>query len=249
MEITGRRKAAILISGLGPEIAARVYKHLGEQEIEQVTIELAQSESAFGTERLAVIEEFLELREANTYLNEGGIAYARTILEKAFGASKAKDILERLTTSLAPRPFDALRNADPTQLLTFLQGEHPQTIALVLAYIRPVPAALVLKGLPQDVAADVARRVATMERTTLASGQVLIEPEVEVAVWYASLDQPASRIIRLYRDHGTSEQYTLSSRPTSTSSGCPRASSPPTTSCCSSPCSPTTSCASSARRR
>ncbi len=192
MEITGRRKAAILISGLGPEIAARVYKHLGEQEIEQVTVELARSEATHSDERMAVLEEFRDLREAHTYLAEGGIAYARTILEKALGAPKAKDILDRLTTSLAPRPFESLRDADPIQLLTFLQGEHPQTIALVLAYIRPESAASVLKGLPQDVAADVARRVATMERTNpaiVAEVEAMLEGKM-VSLFGGDLSQP-----------------------------------------------------------
>ena len=168
MELSGRRKAAILIAGLGPELAAQVYKHLGEQEIEQVTVELARAEATQAQDRLAVLEEFRDLREANAFIEEGGFGYARAILERALGASRAQEILERLTASLAPRPFDSLRNADPMQLLTFLSGEHPQTIALVLAYIRADAAATVLKNLPPDLQADVARRIATMEQTNPA---------------------------------------------------------------------------------
>ncbi len=192
MELTGRRKAAILISGLGPELAVEVYKHLGEQEIEQVTVELARGESTHGDERLAVLEEFRILREANAYIDEGGISYARTILEKALGAAKARDILERLTSSLAPRPFESLRNADPMQLLTFLQGEHPQTIALVLAYIRADAAASVLKSLTPELQADVARRIATMERTNpaiVAEVETMLEGKM-VSLFGGDLSQP-----------------------------------------------------------
>ena len=192
MELTGRRKAAILISGLGPEAAAQVYKHLGEQEIEQVTVELARAETTRSEERLAVLEEFRDMREANAYIDEGGISYARTILEKALGSTRAKDILERLTTSLAPRPFETLRNADPMQLLTFLQGEHPQTIALVLAYIRADAAAAVLKSLPPDLQADVARRIATMERTNpaiVAEVEAMLESKM-VSLFGGDLSQP-----------------------------------------------------------
>ncbi|MDA8345036.1 MAG: flagellar motor switch protein FliG [Thermaerobacter sp.] len=192
VELTGRRKAAILISGLGPEIAAQVYKHLGEQEIEQVTVELARAETSRSEERLAVLEEFRDMREANTFIDEGGISYARTILEKALGVTRAKDILERLTTSLAPRPFDSMRNADPMQLLTFLQGEHPQTIALVLAYIRADAAAAVLKSLPPELQADVARRIATMERTNptiVAEVEAMLEGKM-VSLFGGDLSQP-----------------------------------------------------------
>ncbi|MDA8346593.1 MAG: flagellar motor switch protein FliG [Thermaerobacter sp.] len=168
MDFSGTRKVAILMAGLGPELAASVYKHLGEQEIEQITVELAHAVETSSEHRLTVLEEFRDLREANAFIDEGGISYARVILERALGASKAKDILDRLMTSLSPRPFDALRGADPMQILTFLQGEHPQTIALVLAFIAADAAAMVLKNLPQDLQTDVARRIATMDRTNPA---------------------------------------------------------------------------------
>lgn len=168
MDLSATRKAAILIAGLGPELAARVYKYLEEHEIEQITVELAQTHETHPDERLAVFEEFCELREANAFVEEGGITYARVLLERALGASRAKDILDRLMASLAPRPFDAMRGADPMQILTFLQGEHPQTIALVLAFISADAAATVLKNMPRDLQIDVARRIATMERTNPA---------------------------------------------------------------------------------
>ena len=192
MELSGRRKAAILMAGLGPEVAAQVYKHLGDQEIEQVTVELARAEDTRSEERMAVLEEFRDMREAGAYIDEGGIAYARAILERAVGATRTKEILDRLTSTLAPRPFDTLRNADPMQLLTFLQGEHPQTIALVLAYIRADAAAMVLKNLPPDLQADVARRIATMEHTNptiVAEVEAMLEGKM-VTLFGGDLSQP-----------------------------------------------------------
>lgn len=190
--LPGRRKAAILLTGIGPELAAQVYKHLGEQEIETVTIEIAHAEQVRADERDEVFDEFHDLAQARAYVAEGGVAYARQVLERALGASRAMEILSRLTSSLAPRPFDTLRNADPMQLLTFLQGEHPQTVALVLAYIRPDAAALVLKNLPPEMQADVARRVATMERTipnVVAEVETMLEGRM-VSVFGGDLSQP-----------------------------------------------------------
>ncbi len=153
------------MAGLGPELAAQIYRHLDVQEIEDITVELAQAGESLGGERAAVLEEFRDLREANAYVNEGGVGYARTLLEKSLGPSRAREMLERVMATLAPQPFDAIRGVDPMQILTFLQGEHPQTIALVLAFIPPSTAASVLKNLPVDLQIDVSHRIATMERT------------------------------------------------------------------------------------
>jgi len=96
----------------------------------------------------------------------GGINYAKEILEKALGTQKALDVLNKLTVSLQVRPFDFVRKADPSQLINFIQNEHPQTIALILSYLKPQQASIVLSALPQDKQADVARRIATMDRTS-----------------------------------------------------------------------------------
>ena len=165
MDVRGTRKVAILMAGLGPELAAQIYRHLDVQEIEDITVELAQARESIGEERAAVLEEFRDLREANAFVNEGGVAYARMLLEKSLGPSRAREILDRVMTTLAPQPFDAIRSVDPMQILTFLQGEHPQTIALVLAFIPPSTAASVLKNLSVDLQIDVSHRIATMERT------------------------------------------------------------------------------------
>jgi flagellar motor switch protein FliG len=103
---------------------------------------------------------------AQEYISEGGISYAKEILERALGNQKAVDVINRLTASLQVRPFDFVRKADPAQLLNFIQGEHPQTIALILAYLKPQQAAQIVSALPQDKQADVARRIAIMDRTS-----------------------------------------------------------------------------------
>lgn len=182
----------MLLTGIGPDLAAQVYRHLGEQEIELVTVEIAHADEVRADERDIVFEEFHDLAQAKSYVNEGGVNYARQVLERAVGVTRAMEILNRLTSSLAPRPFDSLRNADPMQLLTFLQGEHPQTVALVLAYIRPDAAAAVLKNLPPEMQADVARRVATMERTipnVVAEVETMLEGKM-VSVFGGDLSQP-----------------------------------------------------------
>src|SRR5699024_8509458 len=102
---------------------------------------------------------------AQDYISQGGVPYAKTVLEKAFGKQEALNIINRLTSSLQVRPFDFARKADPHQLLNFIQGEHPQTISLVLSYLDPEQAGQILSSLDEDVQADIARRMATMEST------------------------------------------------------------------------------------
>lgn len=173
-ERTGKEKAAMLLISLGPEKSAQVFKHLKEEEIEQLTLEIANIRTVTPEEKEKVLEEFYQICLAQQYIAEGGISYAREILEKALGSQKALEIINKLTVSLQVRPFDFVRKADPSQLLNFIQKEHPQTIALVLSYLKPQQAAVVLSALPQDKQADVARRIATMDRT---SPEVLKEVE------------------------------------------------------------------------
>lgn len=172
--ITGRQKAAILLIALGPEYASRVFKHLTQTEIEAVSLEIANLRAVPPEERDAIMTEFYQLAMAQQYIATGGIDYARELLEKAFGPAKAMEVLQRLTASLQVRPFDFIRKADPGQLLSFIQNEHPQTIALILAYLHPDQASVVLSALPPDRQADVARRIAIMDRT---SPEVLREIE------------------------------------------------------------------------
>ena len=165
-ERTGREKAAMLLISLGPERSAEIFKYLKEEEIEQLTLEIANIRTVTPDEKEKVLEEFYQLCLAQEYIAEGGIGYAKEILEKALGTEKALDVINKLTVSLQVRPFEFVRKADPSQLLNFIQKEHPQTIALILSYLKPQQASVVLAALPQDKQADVARRIATMDRTS-----------------------------------------------------------------------------------
>lgn len=165
-ELSGRQKAAMLLITLGPEKSAQIFKHLKEDEIEQLTLEIANIRTVTPEEKEMVLEEFYQICLAQEYIAEGGIEYAREILEKALGTQKALEVINKLTVSLQVRPFEFIRKTDPSQLLNFIHTEHPQTIALILAYLKPQQAATVLSALPQDKQADVAKRIATMDRTS-----------------------------------------------------------------------------------
>lgn len=165
-ELTGREKAAMLLISLGPERSAEIFKHLKEEEIEQLTLEIANIKAVTPEDKEKVLNEFYQICLAQEYIAEGGIAYAKDILEKALGTQQALEVINRLTVSLQVRPFDFVRKTDPSQLLNFIQNEHPQTIALILAYLKPNQASAVLSALPQDKQADVARRIALMDRTS-----------------------------------------------------------------------------------
>lgn len=165
-ELTNQEKAAILFIALGPEYSAKLFQHMDDDEIERITLEIASHKQVSAEMKADVISEFYQMAMAKDYISTGGLEYAQNVLEKALGAEKAMDIINRLTTSLQVRPFDFLRKTDPSQLLTFIQNEHPQTIALIIAYLEPDQAATVLGSLPTDVQADVARRIAVMDRTS-----------------------------------------------------------------------------------
>jgi flagellar motor switch protein FliG len=173
-EFTGRQKAAIFLVTIGSEISAEIFKYLREDEIETLTFEIARLETIDAEQKDAILQEFQELMMANQFISTGGIDYARELLEKSLGSQKAIDIINRLTSSLQVRPFDFIRRTDPAHLLNFIQQEHPQTIALILAYLEPNKASIILQNLPHEVQSDVARRIATMDRT---SPEVLSEVE------------------------------------------------------------------------
>jgi flagellar motor switch protein FliG len=164
--LTGRQKAAILLISLGPDVSAHIFKHLREEEIEQLTLEIANVRKVDSVEKEAILAEFHQICLAQEFISQGGIAYAKDILEKALGASKAMDIINKLTATLQVRPFDFARKADPAQILNFIQNENSQTIALVLSYLQPEQASIILSSLPQDKQADVAKRIALMDSTS-----------------------------------------------------------------------------------
>ena len=162
----GVEKSAILLIALGPEKSSKIFKHLREDEIEQLTLEIANTGSVSPQLKEEVLSEFYEVCLAQQYIAEGGISYAKELLEKALGEDKAKDVISKLTANLQVRPFEFVRKTDPAQLLNFIQDEHPQTIALILAYLSPQQAAMIISALPQERQADVAKRVAMMDRTS-----------------------------------------------------------------------------------
>ena len=164
--LTGKQKAAIFLVSLGSEMSSEIFKHLREDEVETLTFEIARLETVEADFKDAVLQEFQELMSAQNFVTTGGIDYARELLEKSVGSQKAIDIINRLTSSLQVRPFDFIRRTDPTHLLNFIQQEHPQTIALILAYLEPAKAAIVLANLPDEIQSNVARRIATMDRTS-----------------------------------------------------------------------------------
>ena len=165
-QLTGRQKAAIFLVSLGSDVSSEVFKHLREDEIEQLTFEIARLDKIEPDDKDRVLQEFQEMMMAQEFISQGGIDYARDILERALGTQKAIDIVNRLTSSLQVRPFDFIRRTDPSHLLNFIQGEHPQTIALILAYLDSQKSAQILAELPHNVQADVARRIAEMKRTS-----------------------------------------------------------------------------------
>ncbi|AJY77900.1 flagellar motor switch protein FliG [Paenibacillus beijingensis] len=164
--LSGRQKAAILLITLGPEVSAQIFKHLQEEEIEQLTLEIANVRKVDGTERDTIMNEFHQICLAQEYISQGGIAYAKDILEKALGHEKALEVISRLTATLQVRPFDFARKAEPTQILNFIQNENAQTIALVLSYLQPDQSSQILSSLPQEKQAEVARRIALMDSTS-----------------------------------------------------------------------------------
>ncbi|MFU0801124.1 MAG: flagellar motor switch protein FliG [Xylanivirga thermophila] len=165
-ELSGREKAAILLITLGSNSASEIYKYLNEDEIEQLTLEIANMRKVEPETKDTVLEEFYDMCLAQNYIAEGGIGYAKEVLERALGNEKAVELINKLTSSLQVRPFDFARKADPSQLLNFIQDEHPQTIALILAYLSPQQSAAILSALPPEKQSDVASRIALMDRTS-----------------------------------------------------------------------------------
>ena len=129
-EFTGLQKAAILLITLGPERSADIFKHLKEDEIEELTLEIANTRSISPQVKEDVLNEFYQICLAQQYIAEGGIGYAKELLDKALGADKAQEVISKLTASLQVRPFEFVRKTDPSQLLNFIQDEHPHDSVL-----------------------------------------------------------------------------------------------------------------------
>lgn len=165
-DLSGLQKAAVLLISLGPERSATIFKHLKEDEIEELTLEIANTRSISPSVKDQVLDEFYEVCLAQQYIAEGGVNYAKELLEKALGAEKARDVIGKLTASLQVRPFEFIRKTDASQLLNFIQDEHPQTIALILSYLSSGQSAQIISALPPEKQVDVAKRIAMMDRTS-----------------------------------------------------------------------------------
>lgn len=163
---SGREKAAILLIALGSDKSAEIFKHLSEEELEDLTLQIANMRMVSPEDKEEIIEEFYQICLAQEYISEGGINYAKEVLERAVGSDKAVDIISKLTSSLHVKPFEFIRKADPNQLLNYIQNEHPQTIALILSYMPAQQASMLLSSLPAEKQPEVVQRIALMDRTS-----------------------------------------------------------------------------------
>ena len=184
--LTGPQKAAVVLLQLGRERAARVMSRLDESEIDEITAEIVRLESLDPRLAASVMEEFHAVSITGpTLVARGGVAYAQQLLEASLGPDRARSVMERLSVTMAGQPFEFLQHADARQVLSLLTGEHPQTVALVLAHLRPEHASAILAGLPGDTQGEVAHRIALMERAS---------PDV-VAVVAENLSRKASSVL------------------------------------------------------
>ena len=182
----GVRKAAIALIQLGQDHAATLMSHLSDAEVEVLSAEIARLEDIEANESEAVLSELTQLAVARANINQGGMAYARKLLVESVGLDRANEIMERLQAAAVQLPFQFLHRADPLQVRTFIADEHPQVIALVLAHMPADKASIVLSGLAPSLQADVAHRIAVMDRTS---------PEIIRAV-EASLERKLSSVLQ-----------------------------------------------------
>lgn len=164
--LTGAQKAAVFILHMGKERSAEVLRSMRESEVAEIMSEVARMRTVQSSVVEEVVGEFKDMAEAKVTITAGGLERARAMLEESLGGDKATEILDRVTASLIELPFEFLRRADPRQVLSFIQDEHPQTVALVLAYMTPDQAAMVMSGLTEDLQRDVSMRLAVMDRTS-----------------------------------------------------------------------------------
>ena len=163
-EMTNIQKAAVALVAFGSEISALVLKTLSESELEKITIEIANLRDVPSEIEQKVVEECHQIFMARQYISQGGVDFARQVLESAVGAVRAKDIMKRLEHSFSSKGFQLLKDIDPKQLAGFLANEHPQTISLILTQLNSQQAASVLSELSPELQIEVSLRIATMEK-------------------------------------------------------------------------------------
>lgn len=189
--LTPRQKAAQVVISLGADIASSIYKHLSEDEIEILTYEITRQGSISPEVSDQVIDEFYGLCVAQKVYVEGGITYAKNVLEKAFGIQQGSALLERVTKTLRTKAFEFIRKADYKNLMNMIINEHPQTIALVLSYARADQASAVISELPKSIRVDVVERIAKMDRTSpeiIRQVETILERKFESVVSFDLLE-------------------------------------------------------------
>lgn len=162
-KLTNKEKAAVLLIAVGKNHAAQIFKHLTEEEVATLTLAITTMDKVTKENRDAVLSEFYETCVAQKFISDGGLDYARGVLNKALGEAKAGEILNKLTETLQVRPFEFIKKADAMQIVHLVTNENPQTVALLLSYVEPKKAASVLAALPGEVQVDVVTRMANME--------------------------------------------------------------------------------------
>ena len=160
--LTSKEKAAILLISLGREYSAALYQHLSEEEISDMTLSITTTRRVEPDTREQIIDEFYEMCLAQKFITEGGIDFAREVLEKAIGPERAEEMIRKLSSSLQVRPFDFIRRVDSNQILNVIHNEHPQIIALVLSYIEPRQSAQIIASLPSDRQTEIISRISKM---------------------------------------------------------------------------------------
>lgn len=159
----GQKAAAIMIA-LGANRASEVYKYLQEEEIEMLSLEISKLQRINPEEMQRIIEDFYELCVTQKVMSEGGTAYAKDVLEKAFGQQQALTLMERISKSIKTKAFDFMRKTDSKSLMNIIQNEHPQTIALILSYARAEQASDIISELPKEKRMEIIERIAKLDR-------------------------------------------------------------------------------------
>jgi len=186
-ELSGRQKAAILMVSLGSEASAKVMKQFEPELLEELVFEIASLGSIPPEVKQKVLEEFHQMVQAKDYISFGGVEYAREALTKAVGTPRAAEILAKLEHVIKDTPFEFVRKADPGHVLNFIQDEHPQTIALVLAHLAPSVSSMVLAALPEELQEEVVYRISSMEQT---SPEIIRDVEAVLEQKLASVIRP-----------------------------------------------------------
>jgi len=165
-DLSGIKKSAILLVLMGPDRAGRVLKNMKDEDVEQLTLEIANLDKIDDSLKENILSEFFEIAKVKEFINKGGVEYAKSLLETAFGPEKAIQIIERLVSNLQVKPFDFLRRIDVSQMVNVLQNEHPQTISLVLCYLPPSTSSQIIANLPEQLQVDIIKRISIMNSAT-----------------------------------------------------------------------------------